>query len=343
MERSGLRECRVIELCSSEVPAADRFGWWCDLTARRMLPTVISSDRAADFRASVTMLQLGQIMVAAPQFDGMESTRTTRLIRRSDPELWMLTLVSAGVMQLEQGRNRAQSAIGDLVVHDTSRPFHNEVLHRGGLARTITLYLPRRALPLPEQLLRDQVVRPVSSRRGPGALLGRFMEGLLEQAETLGSAERARLGTVAIDLATVFLAEMIDAARMVPAQTRRQILAREIKAFVQHHLDRADLSPSLIAAAHHISVRYLHRVFQQEERTVGGYIREQRLERCRADMADGRLAGRSVAEIAARWGFSDATTFNRAFRSAYGMPPGEYRKHVSRPGASGFPENTSRR
>ncbi|MFC5946392.1 hypothetical protein, partial [Micromonospora harpali] len=77
---------------------------------------MISSDRAVDFRASVTMLQLGQIMVAAPQFDGMEPTRTTRLTRRSDPELWMLTLVSAGVMQLEQGRNRAQSAIGDLVV-----------------------------------------------------------------------------------------------------------------------------------------------------------------------------------------------------------------------------------
>ncbi|GAA2850819.1 helix-turn-helix domain-containing protein [Streptosporangium fragile] len=319
----------MIELRSSEVPAADRFEWWCDLTARQMFPTAISSDRTGDFRAAVTILQLGPVTVTAPRFVDMRSARTARLIRRSDPELWTLTLVRAGSMWTEQNRSRAQLAIGDLVLQDTSRPFHCEVLCQGGLARTVTLQLPRRVLPLPEELLRDQVARPLSSRRGAGALLGRFMAGLLQQAKTLGPAERARLGTVAIDLLAVVLAGVTDAVRTVPTQTRRQVLMREIKTFVQHHLGRTDLSPSSIAAAHHISVRSLHHLFQREERTVSGYIREQRLERCRVDLADSRLDGRSVAEIGARWGFPDATSFNRAFRATYGMPPGEYRKHVS--------------
>ncbi|MFD0883634.1 helix-turn-helix transcriptional regulator [Streptosporangium algeriense] len=155
------------------------------------------------------------------------------------------------------------------------------------------------------------------------------MEQLLRQGPALEPADRARLETVAIDLSTVFLAAIADVSRMVPAQTRQQALVRQIKSFVQHRLPHSDLSPVSIAAAHHISVRYLHHLFRQEEQTVGGYIRAQRLERCRTDLADDHQIGRSVAEIAARWGFADAAAFNRAFRLAYGVPPGEYRRHAS--------------
>ncbi|MEV8635149.1 helix-turn-helix domain-containing protein [Streptosporangium sp. NPDC051023] len=316
-------------MSDSEVPAAERFDWWRDLTARQLLPTELSSDRTDDFHASVRMLQLGSVLLGAPECDGMRSVRTPRLIRRSDPELWMLTLVRSGSMWFEQGRDRAPLTVGDLIVHDTSRPFQSQILHQGGLARTVTLYLPRRVIPLPERLLRDRAVRPFPSQRGSAALLGRFLEQLLQQGLALESADCARLETVAVDLATVFLSAVTDTSRTVSPQTRRQALVRQIKSFVQHHLDRPDLSPGLIAAAHHISVRYLHHLFQQEEQSVGRYIRAQRLERCRADLTDGRQAGRSVAEIAAGWGFADSVVFNRAFRLAYGMPPGEYRRHAS--------------
>ncbi len=319
----------MIELCSSEVPTAERFGWWRDLTARSLLLTEISSDRTDDFHASVRILQLGSVLLGAPEFDGMRSVRTARLIRRSDPELWMLTMVRSGSMWIEQGRDRAPLTAGDLVLHDTWRPFQSQILHQGGQARTITLHLPRKAMPLPDRLLREQTSRAFSSQQGPAALLSQFMKQLLQQGPALRPADRSRLETVAIDLSTVFLAAAADASRTVPSQTRRQALVRQIKSFVQHHLTRPDLSPALIAAAHHISVRYLHHLFQQEEQTVGRYIRTQRLERCRADLTDGRQVGRGVVEIAARWGFTDATAFNRAFRLAYGMPPGEYRRRAS--------------
>ncbi|MEV7013572.1 helix-turn-helix domain-containing protein [Streptosporangium sp. NPDC051022] len=323
----------MIELCSSQVPAAERFGWWRDLAAQSLLLTEISSDRTEDFHASVRISQLGSVLLGAPEFDGMKWVRTAQLIRRSDPELWMLTMVRSGSMWFRQGRDHAPLTAGDLVFYDTSRPFQAQILHQGGRARTITLHLPRKAMPLPDRLLRDQTSRAFSSQRGPAALLSQFMEQLLRQGPALGPADRARLETVAIDLSTVFLAAVADASRMVPSQTRQQALVRQIKSFVQHHLTHSDLSPVSIAAAHHISVRYLHHLFQQEEQTVGRYIRAQRLERCRTDLADGRQIGRSVAEIAARWGFVDAAVFNRAFRLTYGMPPGEYRRHASAGGA----------
>ncbi|WP_189145366.1 hypothetical protein [Streptomyces lacrimifluminis] len=40
------------------------------------------------------------------------------------------------------------------------------------------------------------------------------------------------------------------------------------------------------AACHHISVRYLHRLFPPQGITVSAWIRQRRPERCRRDLAD---------------------------------------------------------
>jgi transcriptional regulator GlxA family with amidase domain len=59
---------------------------------------------------------------------------------------------------------------------------------------------------------------------------------------------------------------------------------------------------------------------------VAGWIRSRRLERCRRDLADPSLAAHPVAAIATRWGFASAADFSRAFRTAHGVPPAEYRR-----------------
>ncbi|MDW6063040.1 helix-turn-helix domain-containing protein [Streptomyces sp. FXJ1.4098] len=58
---------------------------------------------------------------------------------------------------------------------------------------------------------------------------------------------------------------------------------------------------------------------------MASWIRHQRLERCRRDLVNPRLAGRPIQATAATWGFSRPGDFTRAFRSAYGVSPSEYR------------------
>ncbi|MFD5604307.1 helix-turn-helix domain-containing protein, partial [Streptomyces sp. NPDC127064] len=107
-----------------------------------------------------------------------------------------------------------------------------------------------------------------------------------------------------------------------PAASPVDGLLRDIKAFVEDHLADADLSPASIAAAHHISVRYLHHLFQRDRRSVGAYVRRRRLERCRADLVAPALVRRGVGQVGRRWGFRDPAVFSRAFKSAYGVTPG---------------------
>jgi AraC-like DNA-binding protein len=83
-------------------------------------------------------------------------------------------------------------------------------------------------------------------------------------------------------------------------------------------------------------VSYLHRLFRQRNggRTVAAWIREQRLERARRDLADPDQRATAVHAIAARWGFRHAADFSRAFRRAYGMPPRDYREATQGQGSS---------
>ena len=47
-------------------------------------------------------------------------------------------------------------------------------------------------------------------------------------------------------------------------------------AFIQQHPGDPGLSPAEIAAAHHISLRLLHKLFQEQGETVAGWIRARR-------------------------------------------------------------------
>ncbi|WP_405882626.1 MULTISPECIES: helix-turn-helix domain-containing protein [unclassified Streptomyces] len=74
-----------------------------------------------------------------------------------------------------------------------------------------------------------------------------------------------------------------------------------------------------------ISLRSLYALFEGRPESVAASIRQRRLERCRADLADPELRKESVQAIAARRGFTSATVFSRTFRAAYGTTPTEYR------------------
>jgi transcriptional regulator GlxA family with amidase domain len=86
------------------------------------------------------------------------------------------------------------------------------------------------------------------------------------------------------------------------------------------------VTPRTVAVAHHITLRYLHKLFEPGPHGVAGMIRQRRLERCRRDLLDLAQADRPVAGIATRWGFSSAAHFSRVFREAYGLPPAEFRR-----------------
>src|SRR5271168_542237 len=118
-------------------------------------------------------------------------------------------------------------------------------------------------------------------------------------------------------------------ARRMHDSGRRPPLLRRLKlsrATVYRVLsDLPDLTAARIAAKHHISVRHLYNILARSGISLGDWVRAHRLEECRHDLAKPEAKSVTIAFIAQRWGFADATNFGRAFKAAYGLSPREWR------------------
>ncbi|ADI12290.1 putative transcriptional regulator [Streptomyces bingchenggensis BCW-1] len=112
------------------------------------------------------------------------------------------------------------------------------------------------------------------------------------------------------------------------ADARRALLLK-IQRFITHHLSDPDLSPEAIARAHHISVRYLHKLFRDEGTTVGRWIRGRRLEECQRELVLAPPPPPADMARGAPGGFISPTHFSRVFRATYGMSPREWQGAAS--------------
>jgi transcriptional regulator GlxA family with amidase domain len=99
-----------------------------------------------------------------------------------------------------------------------------------------------------------------------------------------------------------------------------------VLAYIRAHLDDPDLSHPQVAAVHHMAPRTLSRLFENEPFSVAGYIRTNRLLAVRRDLGDPLMARRSIAAIAARWGFPEQAHFTRAYRAEFGVTPSQARR-----------------
>ncbi|MFE1292747.1 AraC family transcriptional regulator [Streptomyces sp. NPDC058751] len=325
---------------SEDVPAADRFEYWRELVGRTRSPHEITSVHAADFRAEHRLMEMGPTAVWPASFLPARHRRSSRQVRRSDPETYHLTLLLEGGLELDHaGRNTAFGP-GDLHVVDSSQPYDLRSAD-DGKHRTVSgvgVDFPKALLPVPPHRMRELLGRPLSGREGLGSLLADFLAGLGRQAETLRPSDAPRLGTVVLDLVSALFAQELDSETALSPETRQQAMAERVRAFIRQNLHDPELAPPVIAAAHHISVSYLHRIFQQrfQGETVAAWIRRQRLEGARSDLADPALRGTPIHAVAARWGIPRASDFTHAFRAAHGLSPREYRlqalsEHTSGP------------
>ncbi|MFI8458148.1 helix-turn-helix domain-containing protein [Kitasatospora sp. NPDC085464] len=313
-------------LDSSAVEPGHRFEWWCEMVARDVAPTRITTEHADDFPATVGTLALGPGQhLTTMSFPSIRSERTPALIRRSDPEVYELALIRGSAMWIAQGDNETRMRSGDLVMWNTSRPFDGRGLP-GGVSRAVILHLPAAELPLHHRRLDRLLASSASARGGVGGVLAAFLRGLVREAPAVAEHEAVRLGIAARELAVAFLAHRLGVEDRLPPEPRHRMLLARIDAFIEENLGDPDLSPTAIAARHHISLRTLHGLFHREQRGgVAAVVRRRRLERCRADLADPGLAVVPVHAIAARWGFRAAAAFSRAFRDEYGTTASDFR------------------
>lgn len=308
----------------------DRLEWWDETLKSFGYPLNHMKVDPRDFYAKITLLDMGAVQLSLLSYSSLLLSRTPGLIRRNDPELTCLTLTRQGTQGLDHHGRQARFGGGDLLFFSTSHPYAGWTRADRGSIEMIMLSFPQTALPFPAAKNNSLFTVPLPATIGTGALLARFITTLADEYASFSDQDATRLGTISMDLIGAFVAGNTGEPQVVTPEGREQMLMYSIDTYIENNLGDARLTPTTIAAVHHISVRQLHRLFEQHEFTVSAWIRKRRLNRCHRDLAEPQLAHLPVGVVAASWGFPHPEEFSRAFRSAYGMTPTDHRRQALR-------------
>ncbi|PZQ46987.1 MAG: AraC family transcriptional regulator [Rhodovulum sulfidophilum] len=242
----------------------------------------------------------------------------------------LIALVLRGRARLVADGRRTECAANDILALDAGADWRLE-------ARTdielVALALPRG--PLLSRLGRN------SGGLGAG-VLGATVAALAAKpllrtvAQNFAEADPADLAAIEMAL-TELVSSALLTETLAPDGGLTQTQAehfRRVAAAIDARLTEPELSVGEIARREGFSVRYLQRLFARRGESFSDYLRRERLERCRADLADPKRARESVATIAQRWGFREQAHFTRAFGAAFGLTPTEARRPAD-PGAPG--------
>ena len=286
---------------------------------------------ALGFAGRVTHRQFGPVHLAEVAAAPHVVRRTSRLVRRPDPDFYKLSLQLEGSSVLTQDGRDAVLRQGDLTLYDTTRPYG---LRFDTPFRMIVVMFRRSLLRVPEASVRPVTAQRIGGDHGLGMLIGPFLSGLARQDERCAEKAGINLADAVLEMLAAALADELGTSGPPLSGPRQAVLLSRIKSHIEERLADPDLNSMSIAAAHHISPRYLRKLFEAEGDSVGRWIRSRRLEQCRHDLTRPDLADDPVSTVAARWCLTDPAHFSRLFKATYGQSPREYRQAALRPPGS---------
>ncbi|TVZ00052.1 AraC family transcriptional regulator [Trebonia kvetii] len=310
------------------LPAARRVELWETHNASALIGLDVRA--ASPLEAVEVNVQLPHARLARVRGSAHEVARTHAVISRSPAGSVAVYLTLRGEAWFTSADGTRQLRPGDALVCATDRPFARGFAH--GLDELVVTVpwdavSTRADVSLPE----GQVVTSFATEADQHArALARLTGRATRADQPVPPDDRTVLDLVAV------LAAGRDAARATAHRAAAHL-------YIEEHLTDPGLGADRIAAAIGISERQLSRVFAADCTSVPRHILERRLLLARSVLsatgaaaraatgATGAAAGQpmTVAEAAARCGFTSAAYFSHAFRQHFGLSASDVRRSAA--------------
>jgi AraC-like DNA-binding protein len=269
-----------------------------------------------------------------------DEVRTARTAEHIDdgPADYLLSLQLAGTAEFRQDGRVGRVAPGDMIFYDSSRPVE---IVSGESYRSLCFRFPTTGAGSADlrghRRAGELTATTLGGARGLTPAVAGLLTWLHEALEQAGAGSRpgAVLTTArhAAELACTLFDDEPARRGLLEACDPHEELRERIDRHIDGSLADPTLSPRSVAAALFVSTRHLHALLAEDGRTVAGTIRERRMQRCLADLADPAQAATPVSGIAQRWGLPNATRFGQLVKQATGRTPVAYRRAALGSGA----------
>lgn len=298
----------------------EQFDAWRHAVNTAFVPLEAKPANVDEFRGRLISQDFAGMQLCEVAGTSLQVSRSARTIAQNDPGVVKLGLQLRGYCVVAQDGREAALTPGDFALYNTTRPYD---LYFDDSFRMLVLMLPASRLSLSKTALDKVTAFRVSGRRGLGALTSSLLTAMDEQLNGDGSPVNFEASEALVQLiSATFLQALSPDTR---DYRDRSVVLLQVKQYIRSRLGDPSLTVADIAAANHMSVRSLQKLFSEHEETVSGWIRQQRLQNCRQELADPAHSTKSIAAVCLRWGFSDAASFTRTFKNEYGYTPGEFR------------------
>ncbi|MEZ0213204.1 MAG: acetamidase/formamidase family protein [Xanthobacteraceae bacterium] len=319
----GSPNIRPLAFSSEDYPQRQRGGRWNEALGQVGLLAATGSGEA-DFYGSIrTIATPGGTMLAristSPQRLHVESRRiggSIRILQHLDGQ---------GI--IFDGATRREPRGGDLVIVPDGRSLTIEYTTP---FRLLFVAMSREATQSRAWLANSDRITCVSGGTGAGRLLSGLLMAAAETIEDLRTSELRPLDATLLEFLSTNVLKADDGEPRMPDSTTSQaaILQRTLRA-IDSRLSDPELSHMDIARDLGLSTRYVQKLLTGAGESFTSYLRNQRLERCRTDLADPANEHLTISEICFRWGFNDAAHFSKVFRDRFGASPKNYRQDQS--------------
>ena len=273
---------------------------------------------------SFKVRDLGDLLITDWECPPSEGVRGNSFTRRDEDALLLFT-ASAGEQIIECDDRTVVLRPGAFLMTSTRAAWRFVIPHRL-IKRTIKV--PMTALSrfdtgnrVPSCLLMDTAENSLAS------ILHDFVRGIDGRFARMTSIEietaRNAMLTVIAGMLRASGCPELGEGELLP------LLRRQLEMWIVDHLSDGAIRVRDLAAAHNVAPRTVHRAFEATGDTVGSVVRKHRLAAARDDLVNTNL---SIAAIAHRWGFCDASHLGREFRRQMALSPGDYREaHGTQP------------
>lgn len=302
-----------LRFSTHELAARDQFAAWSGWFEGVF--DVAAPGQDEGFLAESTVWNLGDFGLSLVNAPRLRASRTKALVRSNPIDHWVVTL----------GQHRTTGLGGSVSLDVPPRvPFvislGREMLSERVRDERLQLYLPRDTFNELAPVLDAMQGQPLDTPLGK--LLGEYISLLERNLGDLAQADLPRLTNAVRSMVLACIAPSVDhavqSASLIDLSRREK--ARQI---VERHLRDPSLGPATLCREMGMSRSQLYRLLH-DEGGITHFIQRRRLLRSYAELSD-PTDRRSIAEIAETLCFPDASSFSRAFRQEFGMPPRDVR------------------
>ncbi len=294
---------------------------WSRTLSETYFPLSAECHNPMAFNGSLKSWSLGILGLSEMECDGVLYRRNKKHFTNEKDSSLLITIPHKVDVHFQQASRHTSCGPGAFLVERGDMPY--EFSH----AKPNKLWV----LKVPTSSVRSRLgatdrlgALTFDATSGIGSYFVGSVRNTIQSIDVINDAAREMAGQHLLDLLCLSM-RSDDRILDSTTSTIRAAHLQRAEQFIRDNLANPNLNSQVVAESCGISLRYLQRLFAENDHSVVGYIRDKRLTRCHETLKMANNTS-SMAQIAHKWGFYDQAQFCKHYRNRFGCTPTDTRK-----------------